>query len=322
MNNHQILILGWPVSPVQKWLKKYPNVRVERIYREATRKIEKYRKNISFHTPKFIYSRWAKLSPECWYGDWKYDIENYDTVIIIDEVRGRDIFEFIFRKNPTCNVCVFYDSPILPNTPKSPDNYSDLPVRFFSCDPKIVLDYGIEEKPYFYVFQPDECGEKKFYSCDSDVFFVGENKGGRKKVLQNLKNVLSDYGIHCKFVLVSNNRHCFFSRRFTNFVDYMPYDEVIANIKGCKAILELVSDGQTGITQRPYEAIYYGKKLITNNKGVMKYSFYNEERVFVLGQRDIGELVDFINKPVCEYDVGIEYTFERWVRGFLVMSEG
>lgn len=32
MDNHQILILGWPVSPVQKWLKNYTNVRVERIY--------------------------------------------------------------------------------------------------------------------------------------------------------------------------------------------------------------------------------------------------------------------------------------------------
>lgn len=317
MDNHQILILGWPVSPVQKWLKNYPNVRVERIYREGIRKFEKYQKNISFHVPKCIYSRWMKLSPECWYGDWKYNIEDYDTVIIIDEVRGRDIFEFIFSKNPTCNVCVFYDSPIVPNTPKAPDNYSDLPVRFFSCDPKIVLDYGIEEKPYFYVFQPDEFGEKNLYSCDSDVFFVGENKGGRKKILQSLKNILSNYKIRCKFVLVSKNRHGFFRRRFTEFVDYMPYDEVIANIKGCKAILELVSDGQTGITQRPYEAIYYGKKLITNNKDVMKYSFYNEERVFLLGQRDISELAEFINKPGCEYDVGIEYTFDRWVRGFL-----
>lgn len=142
-------------------------------------------------------------------------------------------------------------------------------------------------------------------------------RGGRKKILQSLKNVLSNYKIRCKFVLVSKNRHGFFRRRFTEFVDYMPYDEVIANIKGCKAILELVSDGQTGITQRPYEAIYYGKKLITNNKDVMRYSFYNEERVFLLGQRDISELAEFINKPGCEYDVGIEYTFDRWVRGFL-----
>ena len=44
MDNHQILILGWPVSPVQKWLKNYPNIRVERIYREGTRKFEKYQK--------------------------------------------------------------------------------------------------------------------------------------------------------------------------------------------------------------------------------------------------------------------------------------
>ena len=181
MDNHQILILGWPVSPVQKWLKNYPNIRVERIYREGIRKFEKYQKNISFHVPKCIYSRWMKLSPECWYGDWKYNIEDYDTVIIIDEVRGRDIFEFIFSKNPTCNVCVFYDSPIVPNTPKAPDNYSDLPVRFFSCDPKIVLDYGIEEKPYFYVFQPDEFGEKICILVIAMYFLWVRTRGDEKK---------------------------------------------------------------------------------------------------------------------------------------------
>ena len=125
--------------------------------------------------------------------------------------------------------------------------------------------------------------EKKICILVIAMYFLWVRTRGAKKILQSLKNILSNYKIRCKFVLVSKNRHGFFRRRFTEFVDYMPYDEVIANIKGCKAILELVSDGQTGITQRPYEAIYYGKKLITNNKDVMKYSFYNEERVFCLG---------------------------------------
>ena len=33
INNNKTLILGWPVKPPQKWLQRYPDIEVERIYR-------------------------------------------------------------------------------------------------------------------------------------------------------------------------------------------------------------------------------------------------------------------------------------------------
>ena len=44
INNNKTLILGWPVKPPQKWLQRYPDIEVERIYRE----------NVSLHL-HFLY---------------------------------------------------------------------------------------------------------------------------------------------------------------------------------------------------------------------------------------------------------------------------
>lgn len=95
----------------------------------------------------------------------------------------------------------------------------------------------------------------------------------------------------------------------------MPYSEVIHNVKQCKAILELISDGQTGITQRPYEAMHYGKKLITNNREVMQYSFYTPEQFFIFGERPIHELKAFLQQQSPSIRKQ-SYTFERWLQGF------
>ena len=41
INNNKTLILGWPVKPPQKWLQRYPDIEVARIYRENVNWCEK-----------------------------------------------------------------------------------------------------------------------------------------------------------------------------------------------------------------------------------------------------------------------------------------
>ena len=100
---------------------------------------------------------------------------------------------------------------------------------------------------------------------------------------------------------------------------YMSYNEVIEHVQRSKAVLELISDGQTGITQRPYEALFFKKKLITTSSEVKSYDFYCDENIFVLGERDLQELPDFLNAPFKELDARIskKYTFANWLEGFL-----
>lgn len=103
LEQHRILILGWPVTPQQDWLKNYPFVTADRIFQESLPRKQKRWMNASFHAPKWLQCI-SKLNPSYWYGNWRDHVAEYDTVIIIDELRGRDVFEYIWEHNPECRI--------------------------------------------------------------------------------------------------------------------------------------------------------------------------------------------------------------------------
>ncbi len=158
LNNHRILILGWPLRPQQAWLAHYPTVTADRIYQEDLPRSQKRWKDLSFHMPRGL-QFCDSVTPSHWYGEWKNHIAEYDTVILIDEVRGRDVFDYILSHNPHCRLCAFYDSPVRPDTPKEPSRYRDMPVHFYTCDRMIAKKYEAKFAPYFYIFSPYDFDE-------------------------------------------------------------------------------------------------------------------------------------------------------------------
>lgn len=315
MQKHKTLIIGWPVQPKQEWLAQYDNnIDTDRIYKEKVTWNEKKLKDLSFHLPKCL-QLCKCVRPSTYYGAWKEHVADYDTIILIDEIRGRDVFEYILQQNPKCNLCVFIDSPVREGSKKEPFLYKDLPVKFFTCDRKIANKYNIDFMPYFYIFSPiayEEYGKMVVTAPESDVFFVGEEKGDRAKRIAQIKDILAAANLQYDIHLVPQDR------RGKKKAAYMAYADVIEHVKRSKAVLELISDGQTGITQRPYEALFLRKKLITTSAEIKHYDFYCEENVFILGERDVQELPRFLNAPLKDVDseVVAEYTLERWVERF------
>ena len=66
------------------------------------------------------------------------------------------------------------------------------------------------------------------------------------------------------------------------------------------------------------EALFYEKKLITNNKNIINYDFYCKENIFILEKDDIEELPQFLKTPYKKIDNEIvnKYEFENWLEGF------
>ncbi len=317
---HRILILGWPVTPIQSWLADYPNVVAARIYKENLPRRQKRLKDLSFHLPVFLQFV-DSVTPSYWYGDWKERITSFDTVILIDEIRGSDVFEYILKNNPSCNLCVFFDTLIASGSAKDPSRYKHLPIRFVTCDRKVAKQYGLPFMPYFYIFSPydfNEYSRLTHVTEKQDVFFVGEEKGDRGEKLAEIAAVLDKVGLTYEFHLVPKNRHRgLFRRRKKN--SYMPYPEVIERIRNSRAVLEMSSGGQTNLTQRVYEAMFFGKKLITTSAEVRCYDFYSPENIFILGERRLEELPSFLCssfQPIPENVLG-EYTFDGWIKRFL-----
>ena len=96
----------------------------------------------------------------------------------------------------------------------------------------------------------------------------------------------------------------------------MDYYEIIKLVGESKAILDLNNGNQVGLTLRPLEALFFKKKLITNNINIINYDFYSPDNIFILGVDDISNLTIFLNKKYKEIDKKIieKYDFSNWLK--------
>lgn len=135
---------------------------------------------------------------------------------------------------------------------------------------------------------------------DYDFYFIGFEKN-RGAILNELKEKLKDY--RCCFKIINQVSEC------------VPYAQNIVNIKKARCIIEIVQDGQEGITLRPLEAIACGKKLLTNNKNIKKYDFYSPQNFFILGEDNLDDISQFINSSQTPLQSSIrnKYDIASWL---------
>lgn len=57
--------------------------------------------------------------------------------------------------------------------------------------------------------------------------------------------------------------------------DVIPYMDALHQTLDARCILELVRPKQAGLTLRAYEAVVYNRKLLTNNKSILNFKYYD-----------------------------------------------
>ena len=59
------------------------------------------------------------------------------------------------------------------------------------------------------------------------------------------------------------------------------YYEYLKQIENSRIICEVVQKGQSGLTVRALEALFFEKKLITNNESIIEFDFYDSNNIFI-----------------------------------------
>jgi len=106
----------------------------------------------------------------------------------------------------------------------------------------------------------------------SDIYYVGYEKGGREEKLCKLYQFLMKHGISCRFDIVAPKKK---DTNIRYLKEKIPYPDVLARVKNSNCILEVLQDGQESQSIRYFEAIIYNKKLLTNNKNIHELPYYN-----------------------------------------------
>lgn len=147
-----------------------------------------------------------------------------------------------------------------------------------------------------------------------DGVFIGQDKG-RRGVLHKVSELYGRNRLLSKIILV-NNRKAWFDRRYSWHLDY---DKVCKYVQESKTVIEILQEGQEGISLRVFESLFYEKKLLTNNLQIVNYDFYDPCNVFILGKDDEAHFKEFILSPYVKVkeQVIAQYTMESWLSKML-----
>lgn len=239
------------------------------------------------------------------FGSWKYDIEKYDLFIISTSIYSPQIAKYI-RKKTDKKIIHWYWNPVIDDI--SPQKLKKEDYEIWSFDKEDCEKYKLKYIPTYY-FNTIELPKEKIVN---DVYFVGADKGRLDKLVE-IEDDLKIRNIKTNFHITKSKNS---NESKYQFKENISYETVLKEIAKSKVILDYIQEGQSGLTQRPMESIFHSKKLITNDKCIKNYDFYNKENIFILGEDNINDISYFVNSPYIEVEKSIidKYDFKNWIK--------
>lgn len=152
-------------------------------------------------------------------------------------------------------------------------------------------------------------------SATCPLYFVGKDKG-RFEIINTVYTYLVRNSLNPLFQMMPDSNNDYKNRNIicNRFVEY---DEVLKHVQESKAVLDISKPGQIGMTYRAMEALFYDKKIVTNNTHYREFPFYSPESIYFL-EDGLEGLKDFIEAPEVKYDETIKdyYSIQNWLRRF------
>ena len=252
------------------------------------------------------------------WGEWRKHLKTAKQVIIFDYGYQAGMETYIKKKNPSCHVYLFFWN-IITEKQKNHKLFSDKKA-IYSTDPDCCRKYHFKYNHMFYTrdyYRPYSPEHK------NRLFFLGADKG-RAPFIHDLKKILDESGLICDIRIVTNSKDPAYSNAFSDILTdkSLCYEEYCREMEACGVLLDINQKGQRALTMRVLEAIYFSKKLITNNADILHYDFYCANHLFLLPKQptaaSVEDLKAFLEKPFLPYPEEIleKYDFSHWKEHF------
>jgi hypothetical protein len=194
-----------------------------------------------------------------------------------------------------------------------------------------------------YSFQPEDCEAfglrfnstmyapppEGFLAPDAplihDILFLGVPKD-RLPLLRELHKSFRSAGLRAYFrigLTPSDNLPQEQAEGWLVTREWMAYRDYLRQLNQSRALLDLYQEIQTGFSLRAMESLFFGKKLITNNRALRgEYgdapSIYHPDNIFFLDEDNIAHLPAWLERPYVPLPEAVRdyYRFERWLERF------
>lgn len=231
-----------------------------------------------------------------WYGDWKEHMDAYDMIILHGTWLAEDIPHWIRKKtketNPDLKLIWWYWNHVV--AADHPERVSEEDCEKWSFDQGDCKKYNMNFNTQYY-FKSYQIPDIDIES--SDIYYLGSD-GGRLPMLMGLYRQFENMGFSMDFNIFTKEDTMYHKQYPQCFIkDKMSYQDNLKHIGACKAVLDIMREGQSGQTLRPLECLFHQRKLITNNRNIDSMVYYHPDNIFILEKNEIDDLPAFLEKP-------------------------
>lgn len=186
--------------------------------------------------------------------------------------------------------------------------------RIFVFDPR---DYYFLRKknilPITNCWFPDEEAD---CVIKNDLFYVGVGVPDRIQKIEKISNFCKSGTLRLNAVLTIQP-HYEEKKKDGVFLTHkgMSYSENMENVRKSAALLDFKLSHHNGLSFRFFEAMYYEKKIITNNESVKNYDFYSADNILITDFENLNNITEFLQKPYKKLpnEIVSKYSFDNWL---------
>ena len=154
----------------------------------------------------------------------------------------------------------------------------------FAFDPEDAKKYGFSYSPLIYDADPNYRREEK-ESKENLVFYVGQAKDRLPGLLSCFEK-FKQLGIKTDFHIANVKEEDIKYSDEIIYNQFMTYEECVNSIQKATCLIDVIQGESSGLTIKTCEAVCYDKKLITTNKHVVEYPFYDPRYIRVVESPD------------------------------------
>lgn len=154
----------------------------------------------------------------------------------------------------------------------------------YAFDPEDAKKYGFAYSPLIYDADPTY-DKKSKESKENIVFYVGQAKDRLSGLLSCFEK-LKKLGIKTDFHIANVKEADIKYANEITYNQFMTYDQCVDSIQRATCLIDVIQSESTGLTIKTCEAVCYDKKLITTNKHVKEYPFYDSRYIRIVESPD------------------------------------
>ena len=191
--------------------------------------------------------------------------------------------------------------------------------RYYAFDPADLHRYPAARPATSFYF---DCLPPLDEPPGDDIYFVGAHRNDRTDAIVRFCRHAQSAGWPLDFQIARDGnpqaeQHYPVSNiHFHNGITYRTH---LDHARRARVLADFVISTHNGLSLRTFEAIGYGKKLITTNTEVKKYDFYHPDNFFVWDGQCFDGMDEFLATPY--HDTGNtlrqKYSFGNWIRYIL-----